>query len=67
MSRQSAAPPVQIDDEKAKDEVGTDVGILSPGATLLNESYIVHAAAAQDCPVEILNAAILLYPSQVKE
>jgi hypothetical protein len=66
LNRQSAAP-VQIDDENAKDEVGTEVGIFSPGATLLNESYIVHAAAAQDCPAEILDAAILLYPSQVKE
>lgn len=59
--------PIQIIDEKAKDEVGTEVGTCSPDATIFDESYIVHAAAAQDCPAEILDVAILLYPTQVKE
>ncbi len=57
--------PVHINDEKAKSQDGTTVGASS--ALLTNESYVVHAAAAQDCPVEVIDIAILLFPSQVKK
>lgn len=38
-----------------------------PEVSLSTESFVVHAAATQDCPVEILEIAMRLYPSQVRE
>lgn len=46
---------------------GSGTATNKPELSSNKESFVVHAAAAQDCPVEILEIAMRLYPSQVRE